>query len=292
MDSITRGEIKAFLLSKVKSYSGSHVNNMRTVLSGVFETAMDYDKTIQVNPTINTRGLISRKTEKNVDALTEPELNILLKTFKTHYPMDYPLMLTLARTGMRDGEAFALMWDDIDFASRKIHIQRTHDLGGGLCLPKKDKTRIIDMSLELTQTLREHKRILTEMTLKRGLGKLPNFVFITSDGERLSIRSWTHQKFYKALEKAGIRKIRIHDIRHSYASILLQKGVPLTYVQKQLGHSSPRITLDVYAHYLPSEENGRAVDCLDAPTRTPGAPYPPQKVMNSGQCTHPPTVPR
>ena len=79
--------------------------------------------------------------------------------------------------------------------------------------------------------------------------------------------------FKRVLEKAGLRHIRIHDLRHTYATLLLQAGAPITYVGAQLGHRDASITLGVYAHYLPSASQ-REVDRLDTtqPSATPAQP--------------------
>ena len=77
--------------------------------------------------------------------------------------------------------------------------------------------------------------------------------------------------FYRLLEKAGVRQVRLHDLRHTYASLLIQQGESLAYVQKQLGHSSIQVTVDIYGHLIPGA-NRAAVDRLDAaPIRIPDA---------------------
>jgi integrase len=77
--------------------------------------------------------------------------------------------------------------------------------------------------------------------------------------------------FYALLEKAKLRQIRFHDLRHKYASLLIQNGESLAYVKEQLGHSSIQVTVDVYGHLVPSA-NRAALDKLDAiPTRNPDA---------------------
>ena len=80
------------------------------------------------------------------------------------------------------------------------------------------------------------------------------------------------QVFLKALEKANLRHVRIHDLRHTFASHLVQAGESLSYVQQQMGHSSIQVTADVYAHLIPGA-NRAAVDRLDAiPAASDGNP--------------------
>ena len=86
------------------------------------------------------------------------------------------------------------------------------------------------------------------------------------DGDNLR-----HRVFYKLLGKAGLRRIRFHDLRHTFASLLLQQGESATYVKEQMGHSSIQITVDIYGHLIPGA-NRQAVDRLDDATgRNPDA---------------------
>ena len=87
------------------------------------------------------------------------------------------------------------------------------------------------------------------------------------------MNNWRRRVFNKALKKAGLRQIRIHDLRHTYASLLIQAGESLAYVRDQLGHHSIKVTVDIYGHLAP-EGNKAAVDKLDdnLPLH-PAAPY-------------------
>ena len=76
--------------------------------------------------------------------------------------------------------------------------------------------------------------------------------------------------FKKALRKAGLRSMRFHDLRHSFASLLLANGAPITYVSNQLGHANSQITLKVYAHWIPDENQRNAVNQLPSLGRQTG----------------------
>jgi integrase len=73
--------------------------------------------------------------------------------------------------------------------------------------------------------------------------------------------------FKRALRKAGLRDIRFHDLRHTYASLLLAQGEPVTYVANQLGHANPGITLKIYSHWIPKESQREAVNKLPSLSR-------------------------
>ena len=126
------------------------------------------------------------------------------------------------------------------------------------------------MSLKRMEALRDHLRDAKAASLKAGR-KLPSRVFATPVGTALDGDNVRHRVFYRLLQGASLREIRFHDLRHPFASLLIQNGEPLTYVKEQMGHSSIQVTVDVYWHLVASA-NRAAVDKLDAiPTLDPGA---------------------
>ena len=90
----------------------------------------------------------------------------------------------------------------------------------------------------------------------------PKWVFINKSGSAIHCEYWRKRYFYGAIEKAVLRKIRVHDLRHTYASLLIEAGESLAYVRDQLGHHSISFTVDVYGHLTPGG-NKAAVDRLD-----------------------------
>ena len=104
---------------------------------------------------------------------------------------------------------------------------------------------------------------------------MPEWVFPNQAGRLLDANLWRRRVFRKALDKAELRQIRIHDLRHTYASLLLQAGESMAYIRDQLGHHSIKVTVDIYGHLVPGG-NKEAVDRLDdtpkiATIRNPGA---------------------
>jgi integrase len=265
---ITRGRIKDFIASKINDgYSASSATHMRNLISNVLNKAVD-DEVIHANPSLRL-GKIVQKTngegegnESNkVDPLTREETATLLSAALTHFRKDYALILLLFRTGLRIGEALALKWGDIDFNGRFIHVQR------GLSrmkiqTPKSGKTRRIDMSPQLAETLTVYRTECKKKGLALGLGDVPEYVFTDKKGGFIDLSNWRRRIFNKVLEKAKLRKIRIHDGRHTYATLRISKGDNIADVSKQLGHYSVRLTMDVYYHWLPGNKKSE-VDALD-----------------------------
>ncbi len=258
---VNRFVIKNLLMEKAKSgLSASAVNYIKCTISGVLNVAVD-DGAITGNPT-RMLGKMGRKqaVAEAVDPLTKEELSILLETLRDHWPKYYPFALILARTGMRLGEAVALEWDDIDFRQRFIKVQRKFHKGQ-IGTPKNNKSRRVDMSRQLTETLQTLKQERKKEALKKGWGSFPKWVFTNENGNMIDGDKW-RKLLGKALEKAGLRHIRVHDMRHTYASLLIQAGESLAYIRDQLGHCSIKVTVDIYGHLVPGA-NKEAVDRLD-----------------------------
>jgi integrase len=127
------------------------------------------------------------------------------------------------------------------------------------------------MSRELTQTLADlhTERQLDERQLDasaNGWSSIPEWVFCSETGGLLDGDNLRHRVFYSLLNVSGLRKIRFHDLRRTFASLLLQQGESPVYVKEQMGHSSIAITVDLYGHLIPGG-NRQAVDRLDEPVK-------------------------
>jgi integrase len=127
------------------------------------------------------------------------------------------------------------------------------------------------MSAQLTDTLKALLIKRKEETLRKAWEDVPAWVFCNEEGRPLDGDNLRHRVFYKVLAQAGMRRIRFHDLRHTFASLLIQNGESLAYVKDQLGHSSIQVTVDIYGHLIPGA-NRVAIDRLDDATgRNPDA---------------------
>jgi len=172
----------------------------------------------------------------------------------------YTLFYLLLHTGLRRGEALALRWRNVDLGlaslgvSAYLSVTETAYKLNGTCIIKEPKTpksqRRIALSPSLALVLRQYR---AEQEAQRTLLQKPltdaNFVFAHPDGTLLDPSTVSHT-FNKVIRKAGLPHIRLHDLRHTHASLLLQAGVHPKVVQERLGHSSIRVTLDTYSHVM------------------------------------------
>jgi len=166
------------------------------------------------------------------------------------------------------GGLFGLQWGDIDFNGKFIKV-RCGTVRRRITTTKTNKTRLVDISDSLFATLRELRKQRKEEWLRRGKTQIPEWVFCSPIGTPLDPYNLKQRHFFKCLEQAGLRRIRFHDLRHISASLLLQNGESLAYVKDQLGHSSIKMTVDVYGHLVPGA-NRQAVNRLPSLESTVG----------------------
>ena len=175
----------------------------------------------------------------------------------------FALFHTALFTGMRRSELLGLRWCDLDLLLCRIYVTRSlHVLRGGQVIIRQPKTakgkRMIDLSPLSTSVLREYreKQVLDRIMLGGSL-KDDDLVFSNPEGKPLLPNTVTHA-WNKLVRRIGIKPIRLHDARHSHASIMLKQGTHPKIVQERLGHASIQVTLDTYSHVTPSPQEAAA----------------------------------
>jgi len=262
IDRITRGDIKGFLLGLHKrQVSRSTISLCRDVMSGALGQAVD-DELIPGNPVTGVLKALKLERDKKpvIEPLTFEEVDLFLTTCEKYVPKYYPLFLTACRTGVRLGELLALEWRDIDFNSKFIRVERSFK-GGKVSDTKTGKIRRVDMSDQLHEELKRLHVTRQQEALSQGRDFPNPVIFHHYKGGHLS-QNTARNVFKRMLAKAGIRELRFHDLRHTFASLLLTNGESLAYVKEQLGHSSIQMTVDIYGHLIPGS-NRDAVNRLD-----------------------------
>jgi integrase len=277
---IRRPQIRELIAAKkAEGYDQSTIRNIMAPVRGMFFQAME-DGVTEKNPASRIGKLNKRDRDmpkKKIDPLTRDEVAILLQAANSSakYSTLYPLLLCACRTGARMGELVALKGIDIDFRGGFIHVQRNLSRGK-ISVPKNGKDRRVDMSTMLANTLDELLAKRRAEALREEMKKpaeerrdaatvvnevMDGWLFQTSAGTEID-PSNLRKAFNRILVDAGLRRVRFHDLRHTFASLLLQNGESLTYVKDQMGHSSIQVTVDIYGHLVPGG-NRAAVDKLD-----------------------------
>jgi integrase len=196
------------------------------------------------------------------------EVRQFLKAAQELFPDYHPLFLMAVRGGLRRGELVSVQWGDVQLGTddndserfilvQHNYVRREHTT------TKSKKSRRVDLSRELRRVLVELRDKLLDAYLKDKNDISDELVFRSPDGVILDPDNLYHRIFLPVLAKAGIRRIRLHDLRHTFGSLLLQNGASIVYVKEQMGHSSIQVTVDTYGHLIPGA-NVCFVDRLDA----------------------------
>ncbi len=259
---ITRDKVKILAMAALKKgQSPKTVQNIIRCLSSLLSHAVE-DGLVPANVALKPGKFLPKVPRRHhITPLTRVEVSRLLGTTKSALPRYFPLLLCAVRTGLRMGELLALQWSDIDWHGRFIDVQRNYTRWK-LTTPKSGESRRVDMSQELKQTLQDLYLERQVDAPVRGWQDIPRWVFCNEKGGHLHPNNLRDRVFYGLLRRAEIRKIRFHDLRHTFASLLIQHGESLAYVKEQMGHSSIQVTVDLYGHLIPGG-NKQAVDRLD-----------------------------
>ena len=181
-----------------------------------------------------------------------------LRAVDDRYEALFSILIT---AGLRLGEALALRWSDIDSKKRTIAVRRSLSQAGGHHAFKATKTAKSRRSVEFGQIV--HDALTRRAIAHKAEGHGSDLIFCTESGGP----AWTYplrvKHFYPALERAGLPRIRIHDLRHSMTSIGLATGTDVKVLAERLGHSTTRLTADRYSHVLPGMQRV-AADAIDA----------------------------
>jgi integrase len=176
----------------------------------------------------------------------------------------------LAYTGMRRGEALALRWRDVNLDAGTVSVRRSAGVirvkGEGAAIEEGDtksgKPRVVDLDAATVAVLRAHRKQRGSMALQ--LARDDALVLGDQEGRHLHPERFTRTfgaevaRCRKALGDSAAPVIRLHDLRHTHATLLLLAGVPVHVVSERLGHASPVITMQVYAHVLPGSQREAA----------------------------------
>jgi len=241
-------------LTKIKQLvklSNKTINHCIILTGTIFQNAIN-EGLLNINPVSRVKKL--RVINAEMQFLIREEIFAILETAKKHYPGFYPLLFTAIFTGMRRGELLGLTWDKINWVTKQIRVDKSLYKDQFVTPKTINSIRRINMSNDLVKVLKEWR-------LKCPPGKL-NLVFPNSEGGIQDGDNMSKRRFLPVLRRSGVSQIRFHDLRHTYASLLLAENVPGKYIQMQLGHSSIQVTMDRYSHLMP-EVHTQGVEALN-----------------------------
>nr|DAH84563.1 MAG TPA: RECOMBINASE CRE [Caudoviricetes sp.] len=228
-------------------------NHYLSVINRIFKYAVLMD-ILNSNPFDKVIKPKSRQTQRKGNFLTKEELKEFLKLAQTTtLSYFFPLVHLMAYTGLRQGEALALKWSDIDFKNKKITVNKTAVWIKGkqtLQTPKtKNSKRVISIDPTTLSILKSWKKDQIKICFKNGkhFEGDENFVFTNQQSDWVQIHNFIPY-FKRFITSHALKPITPHGLRHTHASLLFSAGVEPKNISDRLGHSTVQITLDLYTH--------------------------------------------
>ena len=252
----------AIELSKTYVLYGHYLS----VINRIFKYAVLMD-ILNSNPFDKVIKPKSKQTKRKGNFLTKEELKEFLKLAQTAtLSYFFPLVHLMSYTGLRQGEALALKWSDIDFENKKITINKTAVRINGkqsFQTPKtKNSKRVISIDSTTLSILKSWKKDQIKIYFKNGkhFEGDENFIFTNQRADWVHIHNFIRY-FKRFIADHGLKTITPHGLRHTHASLLFSAGVEPKNISDRLGHSTVQITLDLYTH-ITEEQRTDTVDKL------------------------------
>lgn len=237
------------LLSDSKGYSPTYLKTVNNQASAIFNFAMKYYR-LESNP-CRLAGTMGKKHADEMSIWTVQEFNRFIKAVEDKLP-SYVMFQLLFWTGMRSGELLALTVDDFDFAEHAVSISKNyarHNKEDLILPPKTPKSkRIITLPPFLSSIV---ERYSTCIYVDDPHNRLFNYT-----------KHYLHHEMDRGCKKSGVQRIRIHDLRHSHASFLIEKGFSPLLIAERLGHENIETTLQTYSHLYPNK-HGEVADLIE-----------------------------
>jgi len=263
LQKLTGPKIQAVYTKWHDQYAPSTIRQFHAVLRMCMEQAL-MEGLIPRNPCAHVKP--PALNESRSRALDMKEVPALLDAAKGS-PIRGPILMALL-TGLRRGEVLGLRWEDVDLESGVLVVNRQLVLVSNkveLVEPKsRSAHRYITLPTLLVLELRATRKTQSERKLFMGnrWGNEWDLVFAREDGSPIN-PTYLSVEFKRVVERAGLRPIRFHDLRHTQATLLLAAGENLKVVQERMGHANSNITLDTYTHVVNGAQRATA-DKLDS----------------------------
>jgi integrase len=243
IDRLTHDQIRGALAGLSKDGKGDRtVQVAYDTLRAALNWAVKRDGILAANPLVRVQRPAA---EREIDFLTRDEAKAFLAAVADdRYRAVFHVAIGL---GLRLGEICGLHWRDVDLENATLTVVRSLKESRKIGKTKsKSSKRRIDLPKSVIAELRAHQKRNLKMA------KATDLVFHTVTGTALHDSNFERRHFFPALERAALRRVRFHDLRHTAAALRLLAGEHVAVIQAMLGHSSIRTTIDTYGHLAPS----------------------------------------
>ena len=234
LSTLTTGNLQRYVSERLKTVSPKTVINEIVVIKEMFKHAHRWSY-IRYNPAEHLER--PKLIRPEIEILTPEEVDKLLAKASNHYLLAFQ---TCVLTGLRAGELWGLRWSDTDWNSFQLHIRQSLWKGQFQTPKSRYSIRRVDIPEQLAHELKRW-RLVSPMSKE-------DLVFPSPEGNSTCHDNMVKRHFDPALRRAGLRYVSFHSLRHTNASMRIQAGQNIKYIQTQLGHSSIKVTLDIYGH--------------------------------------------
>lgn len=267
MAKLTPAIVQNVFNGMLKTLSPVTVNKHRTAFKTFCKHA-EINHIIKENPVAKTKRPKMDKI-KQIKAMTEEQAQAVLIAANEQSTRDYVAVMLALKCGMRSGEVWGLRWQDVDFDGLYINIRQAAVENEGkiiIELPKDGEYRSIKIDATTAKILKLWKKQQEWNEKERGDLYVDNgLVCPNAFGGYMHGSNFTSRAYRRILVKAGLvgKDWIFHDLQHTFATLLLLRGVAVTIVSKMLGHAKISTTLDHYAHLLPHSQDDAVKEITD-----------------------------
>jgi integrase len=188
---------------------------------------------------------------KKMRTLTPAEVEVLLERARDNYY--YPVIYTALNSGMRQAELLGLRWRDVDLNMLSISVAQVLYKRRGICEFKEPKTshsrRRVAMTPKLGLYMREHLKAQQDLFNTMGRPHTEDALVFSTEGKPIDPTVLSHS-FTRLARRSGLEGVRFHDLRHTFASLMLLLGAKPKVISEALGHASVAFTMDCYSHII------------------------------------------
>lgn len=252
LQKLNRTQYQKFINKKLETMKESTVKSIHGTFMVIVNKAVQHN--IIERNRLSGISISKEDNSEPVKFLTREQIDQFIKVAKTFNYDQYMAVFILLRTGLRKGELLALTWDDIDFNNNLMTINKNRNHLGTFPPKTKKSNRVISIDNTLAQELKKYSTWQKKNKLKSNNYQKNNYVLVNENG--FEYHEWKLNKIITQIcEKAKLKKIGPHALRHTHAVMLLESGVDIKTVSDRLGHTKINMTADVYLHVSRKQES-------------------------------------
>ena len=236
-----QNELTSYRDENGKPYSQTYLKTINNQITTIFNYAVKYYG-LKENP-CHKAGSMGKKNADEMEFWTKDEFATFIEAMKDR-PASYAIFMTMYYTGIREGELLALTPADIDFEKDTLTINKSYQRLGGkdiITTPKTPKSNRVVMLPEVLKTVLRNY-------MEKCYGLQPDDRLFPYN------KSFLYREMQIGIEASGVKRIRVHDIRHSHASLLVELGFSPLLIAERLGHERVQTTMDTYSHLYPNKQ--------------------------------------